>query len=93
MPAGGLDALKSLLQKKKAEKQELVGDKKYVKKSELEEARLKRIREEEEAERRAKVIQLSASPAVAAAAPEQGAPGIPTDHSSVPCVSTPRMFA
>lgn len=44
-----------MLQQKKAEKQELVGDKKYVKKSELEEARLKRIREEEEAERRAKV--------------------------------------
>lgn len=56
MPVGGLDALKSLLQQKKAEKQELVGEKKYVRKSELEEARLKRIREEEEAERRAKVI-------------------------------------
>lgn len=52
-----MDALKSLklqLQQKKAEKQELVGTKKYVRKSELEEARLKRLREEEEAERRAK---------------------------------------
>lgn len=56
MPVGtGLDALKSLLQQKKAEKQQLVGAKKYVRKSELEEARLKRLREEEEAERRAKV--------------------------------------
>lgn len=55
MPVGGLDSLKNLLQQKKAEKKELVGDKKYVRKSELEEARLKRIREEEEAERRAKV--------------------------------------
>lgn len=44
-----------MVQQKKAEKQELVGEKKYVKKSELEEARLKRIREQEEAERRAKV--------------------------------------
>lgn len=50
-----LDSLKALLQKKKQEKQELVGDKKYIKKSELEEARLKRLREEEEQERRAKV--------------------------------------
>jgi pre-mRNA-splicing factor 18 len=56
MPVGGLDALKSLLQQRKAEKQELVGDKKYVRKSELEEAKLKRLRQEEEAERRAKVI-------------------------------------
>jgi hypothetical protein len=55
MPVGGLDGLRSLLQQKKAEKQQLVGDKKYVRKSELEEARLKRIREEEEAERLAKV--------------------------------------
>lgn len=52
---GSLDSLKALLQKKKQEKQELVGDKKYIKKSELEEARLKRLREEEEQERRAKV--------------------------------------
>eukprot|EP00878_Enallax_costatus_P018820 GHUV01019835.1.p1 GENE.GHUV01019835.1~~GHUV01019835.1.p1 ORF type:complete len:332 (+),score=137.42 GHUV01019835.1:529-1524(+) len=51
---GSLDSLKALLQKKKQEKQELVGDKKYIKKSELEEARLKRLREEEEQERRAK---------------------------------------
>jgi pre-mRNA-splicing factor 18 len=55
MPVGGIDAIKSLLQQTRAEKQELVGGKKYVKKSELEEARLKRLREEEEAERRAKV--------------------------------------
>lgn len=54
-PGGGLDALKSLLQQKKAEKQERGSEKKYVRKSELEEARLKRLREEEEAERRAKV--------------------------------------
>jgi hypothetical protein len=57
----GMDALKALklqVQLKKAEKQELVGAKKYVRKSELEEARLKRLREEEEAERRAKVCLL-----------------------------------
>jgi hypothetical protein len=51
----GVDSLKALLQKKKQEKQELVGDKKYVRKGEIEEAKLKRIREEEEQERRAKV--------------------------------------
>jgi hypothetical protein len=44
----GVDSLKALLQKKKKEKQELVGDKKYVRKGELEEAKLKRIREEEQ---------------------------------------------
>lgn len=43
-----------MLQQKKAEKEQLVGNKKYVRRSELEEARLKRVREEEEAERRAK---------------------------------------
>lgn len=51
---GSLDSLKALLQKKKQEKQELVGDKKYVRRAELEEARIKRLREEEEQERRAK---------------------------------------
>jgi len=54
----GLDGLKALLQKKRQETQDLVGDKKYVRKSELEEAKLKRLREEEEQERRAKVIVL-----------------------------------
>jgi hypothetical protein len=51
----GVDSLKALLQKKKQEKQELLGDKKYVRRGDLEEAKLKRIREEEEQERRAKV--------------------------------------
>eukprot|EP00879_Flechtneria_rotunda_P006324 GHRR01006647.1.p1 GENE.GHRR01006647.1~~GHRR01006647.1.p1 ORF type:complete len:438 (+),score=173.03 GHRR01006647.1:204-1517(+) len=51
---GSLDSLKALLQKKKQEKQELVGDKKYLKRSDLEEARLKRLREEEQQERLAK---------------------------------------
>lgn len=55
---GSLDSLKALLHNKKKEKQELVGDRKYIKKSELEEARLKRLREEEEQERRAKVCLL-----------------------------------
>jgi hypothetical protein len=56
MPVGSsLDSLRQLLQAKKAEKQQLVGDKKFFTKGELEEARLKRLREEEEAERRAKV--------------------------------------
>lgn len=64
MPVGGLDALKSLLQQRKAEKQELVGDKKYVRKSELEEAKLKRLRAEEEAELRAKVIMGTCAVAV-----------------------------
>lgn len=69
----GLDSLKALLQKKKQEKQELVGDKKYVRKSDLEAAKLKRIREEEEQERRAKVrgillLRAWALAAVAAAA-------------------------
>jgi hypothetical protein len=50
-----MDSLKALLAKKKAEKQDLVGDKKYVRRGELEEAKLKRIREEEEQERLAKV--------------------------------------
>jgi hypothetical protein len=50
-----VDSLKALLQKKKQEKQELVGDKKYVRKGELEEAKLKRIREEEQQELKAKV--------------------------------------
>ena len=50
-----MDSLKALVAKKKAEKQELVGDKKFVKRGELEEARLKRLREEEEQERREKV--------------------------------------
>lgn len=49
-----MDSLKALLAKKKAEKLELVGDKKFVRRGDLEEARLKRIREEEEQERRDK---------------------------------------
>ena len=85
MPGGGLDALKSLLQQKKAEKQELVGEKKYVRKSELEEARLKRIREEEEAERRAKVgLQHTAQLLLrgSAGAAERGALGASKGHRS-----------
>jgi len=50
-----MDNLKALLAKKKAEKQELVGDKKFVRRGDLEEAKLKRLREEEEQERLAKV--------------------------------------
>ncbi|KAI8464645.1 MAG: Prp18 domain-containing protein [Monoraphidium minutum] len=46
-----MDNLKALLAKKKAEKQELVGDKKFVRRGEIEEARLKRLREEEAAEK------------------------------------------
>ncbi|GBF99791.1 pre-mRNA-splicing factor [Raphidocelis subcapitata] len=45
-----MDGLKALLAKKKAEKQELVGDKKFVRRGELEEARLKRLRGEEAVE-------------------------------------------
>jgi hypothetical protein len=71
----GLDSLKALLQKKKQEKQELVGDKKYVRKAELEEAKLKRIREEEEQERKAKVggmlLSRLGAPGAAAAAQQQ----------------------
>jgi len=54
----GVDGLKALLAKKKQEKQELVGDKKYMRKQELEEARLKRLREEEEQERLAKACRV-----------------------------------
>jgi hypothetical protein len=50
-----MDGLKALVKRTKQETRELVGAKKYVRKAELEEARLKRIREEEEQERRAKV--------------------------------------
>jgi hypothetical protein len=50
-----MDSLKALLVAKKQEKAALVGDKKYVRKAELEEAKLKRLREEEEQERLAKV--------------------------------------
>jgi hypothetical protein len=53
--AAAMDSLKALLAKKKAEKQELVGDKKSVRRGDLEEAKLKRLREEEEQERLAKV--------------------------------------
>lgn len=84
MPGGGLDALKSLLQQKKAEKQELVGAKKYVRKSELEEAKLKRIREEEDAERRAKVIH-TLSPAVAASPPAACCRSHRGSHSLLAC--------
>jgi hypothetical protein len=50
-----MDALKALIKKKKEEKQELLGDKKQIRRSELEEARLKRLRGEEEQERQLKV--------------------------------------
>ncbi|WIA14842.1 hypothetical protein OEZ85_001561 [Tetradesmus obliquus] len=78
----GLDSLKALLQKKKQEKQELVGDKKYVRKSDLEAAKLKRIREEEEQERRAKEEKkrkLNGSSAPAAA---DGRRATPTDAAA-----------
>lgn len=54
-----MDALKALKEKLKKEKEDLGvtanGDKKFVKKAELEAARLKRLREEEEEERKKKV--------------------------------------
>jgi hypothetical protein len=50
-----MDGLKALLAKKRQEKADLVGDKKIVRKQDLEVARLKRLREEEEQERFAKV--------------------------------------
>lgn len=73
-----------MLQQKKAEKQELVGAKKYVRKSELEEAKLKRIREEEDAERRAKVIH-TLSPAVAASPPAACCRSHRGSHSLLAC--------
>lgn len=51
-----MDALKALLEKKRsAVPVGKFGDQKYVKQSELEELRLKRLREEEEAENKEKV--------------------------------------
>lgn len=50
-----MDGLKALLAARKQEKLDLVGDKKRLRGSELEEARLKRLREEEEQERQEKV--------------------------------------
>lgn len=53
-----MDGLKALLEKKRKEKEELLGgsDKKYFKRSELEDAKLAKLREEEEKERQAKVL-------------------------------------
>lgn len=51
-----MDAIKQLLEKKRQAKEALdTGGKKYVKHSTIEEARLKRLREEEEQETLAKV--------------------------------------
>ena len=50
-----MDNLKQLISKKKKSFSEETGGRKYAKRSELEETRLKRLREEEEAERERKV--------------------------------------
>ncbi|KAF6246112.1 Prp18 domain-containing protein [Scenedesmus sp. NREL 46B-D3] len=81
-----MNSLKALLLKKKQEKQELVGDKKYVRKAELEEAKLKRIREEEQQELRAKEekkrkLQGSTAPAA------DGRPATPTDAVADPAAA------
>lgn len=52
-----MDNLKQLISSKKRSFKEEAGGKKYVKRSALEEKRLKRLREEEEAERARKVRQ------------------------------------
>lgn len=50
-----MDALKALTSKLRKEAQDVAGAKKYVKRAELEEARLQKIREEEAKEREEKV--------------------------------------
>jgi hypothetical protein len=50
-----LDALKALKDKLRKETQDVVGSNKYVKRSVIEEAKLKRLRAEEEQERQEKV--------------------------------------
>ncbi len=55
LPLRGMDALKALATKLKKEAQEVAGPKKYVKRTQLEEARLQKIREEEAREREEKV--------------------------------------
>ncbi len=55
-----MDALKALLEKKRQAAQAIdTGGKKFVKHSVIEEARVKRLREEEEQERLAKVFTVS----------------------------------
>lgn len=78
-----MDGLKALLAKKKQERQELVGDKKVVRKQEVEEAKLKRIREEEEQERLAKVRAPSADEGGATRIERHAACSI---HIACPCV-------
>lgn len=55
IPTDAMDKLKSLIASKKKHASEEFGDKKYVKRSELEAVRLKRLREEEEDDRKRKV--------------------------------------
>lgn len=50
-----MDSLKAVLERKRKEKEELVGQSKFVKRADLEAAKLAKLREEEEKERLAKV--------------------------------------
>ena len=53
-----MDQLKELLASKKKEAEQQFGGKKYMKRSELEELRLRKLREEEEAAKAGKVSDL-----------------------------------
>lgn len=53
-----MDKLKELLASKKKEVEQQFGGKKYMKRSELEELRLRKLREEEEAAKAGKVSDL-----------------------------------
>lgn len=59
-----MDALKAMLKAKKEEQAAEFGGKKFIKRAELEEQRLKRLREEEETERTAKVHHCPSSGSV-----------------------------
>lgn len=72
-----MDNLKDLISKKKKSFTEETGGRKYAKRSEIEENRLKRIREEEEAERvRKQTLKVRAYP-------------LPLDIVSLTCCNEP----
>lgn len=80
-----MDSLKALMEKKRKEKEELGGakDKKFVKRGEVEEAKLHKLREEDERERQAKLAKKGLTTAAvdrAGTGANGGAGGAPDVH-------------